>query len=155
MTEAQRQTEKSIPVIVHRVVAAGVGEVFAYLTNPERMMEWMTPYPGDVRCVAHAEARAGGTFRLSMTSPDNKVCEISGEYVSVDPRRLVFTWTGPPTHYANTLVTVELEEIDTDRTKLTLTHERLPASELREPHAAGWNTMLEHLDLCLPWPTAC
>jgi hypothetical protein len=56
----------------------------------------------------------------------------------------VFTWFGPPTQNANTLVTLELKALQTG-TELTLTHEKLPTAEVRQSHTTGWANMFDHL----------
>jgi uncharacterized protein YndB with AHSA1/START domain len=102
------------------------------------------PLSGAVNCKASSDVRRGGAFSLVMSSGDSN-CEISGTYVEVErPRRLVFTWIGPPTSNVNTLVTVELNPRD-GGTELVLTHERLPTPEVREGHTIGWGNMLNHL----------
>jgi len=63
----------------------------------------------------------------------------------MSPRKLVFTWSGPPTSRVDTLVTVELAPIE-NTTELTLTHEKLPTAELRDGHGIGWANMLDHLE---------
>jgi uncharacterized protein YndB with AHSA1/START domain len=91
------------------------------------------------------DIRVGGRFKLEMQS-DQSGCEIEGTYVAIDPpRKLVFTWSGPPTGQADTLVTVELAPIE-NATELTLTHEKLPTAELRDGHGIGWANMLDHLE---------
>jgi len=104
----------------------------------------MTPYPGQVKCIAEADVRVGGAFKLSMQSGES-TCEIEGNYVAIEPPHLlVFTWCGGPTQNANTLVTLELRSANAG-TELTLTHQRLPTPELRADHGIGWANMFEHL----------
>ena len=119
--------------------------VFDLWTRPEFMVRWMSPYPGNVRCTAEADLRIGGTYKLAMRG-DFSACEITGTYVAIEPpRRLVFTWLGPPTGEVETLVTLELRELE-GATELVMTHEELPTNEIRDGHRAGWTNMLDHLD---------
>ena len=136
----------SVPTVqVRRVVKARPERVFELWTDPRFMVRWMSPYPGNVACRAEADVRVGGTFRLVMSS-DTSICEIEGKYLAVEaPRKLVFTWSGPPTGNADTLVTVELLP-HKNGTELTLTHEKLPTDEIRAGHATGWSNMLDHLE---------
>ena len=141
---ATRSDAAAATITVRRVVAAPVEEIFEYLTQPELMAQWMSPYPGEVQCEARSNFRVGGSFSLSMRSGE-KACEITGEYVKVEPpHRLVFTWSGPPTNNASTLVSVELRPL-AGKTEFTLVHEKLPTPEVREGHVGGWNTMFDHL----------
>jgi len=65
--------------------------------------------------------------------------------VLVDPpRKLVFTWMGPLTNQATTLVTLDLTPVG-DETDLVLTHERLPTQAMHEGHTRGWGIILDHL----------
>lgn len=144
-TVTAMRSESTVPTVtIKRVMPGAAQKIFNLWTRPELMARWMTPYPGNVDCVAEADVRVGGAFKLSMRS-DASTCEIAGEYVAVDPpRRLVFTWRGGPTQNADTLVTVELAPSGAG-TELTLTHERLPTPELRAAHATGWANMFDHL----------
>ena len=135
---------RAATVTIRRVLPATAPEVFEFWTRPELLMQWMSPYAGEVQSEVEADPRVGGRFRLCMHGPE-KECEITGEYVEVDPpRRLAFTWSGPPTNNHMTLVTVELRPLR-DTTELTLTHERLPTSQIREGHVAGWANVFDHL----------
>jgi uncharacterized protein YndB with AHSA1/START domain len=98
------------PVVqIRRRVKARAEQIFDLWTQPDLMVRWMSPYPGAVDCKANCDLRPGGAFSLVMSSEESKR-EVSGIYVEVDrPRKLVFTWTGPLTNNANTLVTVELD----------------------------------------------
>jgi uncharacterized protein YndB with AHSA1/START domain len=131
-------------VHVRRRVRAEAEQIFDLWTKPDLMVRWMSPFPGTVDCKASSDLRPGGAFSLVMSSEESS-CEISGTYVQVDrPRKLVFTWIGPPTNNVNTLVTVELNPRG-DETDLVLTQERLPTPEIREGHMMGWGNMLDHL----------
>ena len=129
---------------VRRLISGSPEAVFDLWTLPSLMVKWMSPYPGEVQCVATADVRVGGTFHLAMQAGESR-CEITGTYLEVQrPSRLVFTWTGPPTASAMTRVTVELRAIR-GATEVTITHEQLPSDDVRSGHARGWDNMLEHL----------
>jgi uncharacterized protein YndB with AHSA1/START domain len=133
------------PIVqVRRRVKAGAEEIFDLWTKPDLMVRWMSPFPGTVDCKASCDLRPGGAFSLAMTSKEARR-DVSGTYVQIDrPRKLVFTWTGPLTNHANTLVTVELTPHG-DETELVLTHERLPTLSIVEGHMRGWGNILDHL----------
>lgn len=131
-------------VQIRRRVRASAEEIFDLWTKPDLMVRWMSPYPGAVDCKASCDLRAGGAFRLVMSS-EGSSREVSGIYVQIDrPRKLVFTWTGPLTNNVNTLVTVELTPRG-DETDLVLTHQRLPTQAIVEGHTKGWGNILDHL----------
>ena len=133
------------PIVqVRRRVKAGAEQIFDLWTKPDLMVRWMSPFPGAVDCKASSDLRPGGTFSLVMSSRDS-IREVSGAYVQIDrPHKLVFTWEGPLTNNANTLVTVELIPRG-DETELVLTHERLPTQAIHEGHTRGWGNILDHL----------
>jgi uncharacterized protein YndB with AHSA1/START domain len=123
-------------------------ELFDLWTRPELMVQWMSPYTGEVHCTAAADVRVGGAFSLVMHARESR-CEIEGTYLEVQrPVRLVFSWIGPPTAGATTRVTVELRAL-AGGTELTLTHEQLPTDEVRSGHAEGWDNMFGHLLMAL------
>ncbi|WP_266168543.1 SRPBCC family protein [Dyella subtropica] len=131
-------------VQVRRRLKAGAGQIFDLWTQPDLMVRWLSPFPGEVHCKASCDLRPGGTFSLAMSSGESSR-DVSGTYVLVDrPHKLVFTWMGPLTNHVDTLVTVELHPYG-DETELVLTHERLPTSAIIEGHTKGWGNILDHL----------
>jgi uncharacterized protein YndB with AHSA1/START domain len=133
-------------VTIKRLIASSPEKIFDLWTQPAKMARWMSPYPGPVQCIASADVRVGGAFKLSMASAASQ-CDIEGIYVEVQrPNSLIFTWSGPSTQDANTLVTLELKAVK-GGTELVLTHEKLPTPEIRQGHIVGWANMFEHLDI--------
>jgi uncharacterized protein YndB with AHSA1/START domain len=127
--------------IAHEVrIAAPPATVFAYFTDPVRMVRWM----GDQ---ATLDPRPGGVCRIGM-SREVGAAAISGEYVEVVPfSRVVFTWGWEPelfgTPVASTRVEVDLVD-DGDGTLVRLAHGRL-SDAAAEFHTAGWNHYLGRL----------
>src|SRR5919107_6437406 len=63
-------------------IAAPPEIVFAYFTDPTRIVDWMG-------IAAVLDPRPGGTFRVEANGRD----VVLGEYLEVaPPRRVVFTW---------------------------------------------------------------
>lgn len=125
------------PVRKEVFIAAPPEHVFAYLTETERMLEWMG-------VSVELDARPGGIFRADI----NGRMIARGEYVEVVPHsRVVFTWgwegselgMGPGT----TRVEITLEEQD-GGTLLRLEHHDL-AGEIREQHGYNWEYFLGRL----------
>ena len=119
-------------------IAAPPEVVFAYFTDPGRMVEWMG-------VSALLDPRPGGALRIDANGRDVVV----GEYLELDPpRRLVFTWgfdgDGRATGAGSSRVEVVLEPEGGDGTRLTLSHHDLPPSA-RPSHAQGWEHYLERL----------
>jgi uncharacterized protein YndB with AHSA1/START domain len=116
--------------------------VFAYLTTPERFVEWMG-------IGAELNPTPGGEFRLNVDGEHFA----SGRYLEVEPPfRLVMTWgwegssdMGPGS------TTVEITLVpDGAGTLLRLRHSDLPSPEQRADHLAGWTRYLETLAGKLP-----
>jgi uncharacterized protein YndB with AHSA1/START domain len=119
-------------------IAAPPEVVFAYFTDPGRMVEWMG-------VGALLDPRPGGALRIDANGRDVVV----GEFVELEPpRRLVFTWgfdgDGRATGAGSSRVEVVLEPEGGDGTRLTLSHHDLPPAA-RPSHAQGWEHYLERL----------
>ena len=119
--------------------------VFAYFTDPARMVEWF----GES---AILDPRPGGVYRVKVTPTDTAV----GSYVEVDPpSRVVFRfgWEGgelvPP---GTSTVEVVLTE-DGDATIVRLTHRDLPVASV-DKHGEGWAHYLDQLVLTLTRPVS-
>jgi len=94
--------------------------------------------------------RAGGGWHRRMRVPDGSVVTKWGAYHEVtSPERLVFTYN---TEYADgridpeTLVTVTLEDLGQNRTRLTLRHERFWSESASIGHTGGWTGALNRLE---------
>ena len=156
-------TPAETSAIEHEIrVAARPETVFAYFTDPARMVQWMG-------AEATLDPRVGGVFRVAF-QPSERVLEMGtpeeraelgevppvepnaalGEFVEVDPpHRIVFTWgwenelfETPP---QSTSVEVSFTS-DGDETIVRLVHRRLPAVAVPF-HRAGWQHYLARLAL--------
>lgn len=108
-----------------------VEEVWAALTEPETLAQWLAP--GTI------ELKAGGAAKLEFV--DSGIV-IDSQVTAVDPPRLLeYSWSGPGEPARP--VTWTLEPIGAV-TGLTLTL-RLPATEDVARSAAGWAAHLEML----------
>jgi uncharacterized protein YndB with AHSA1/START domain len=131
-----------------RVYNASRERVFAAWTDPEKAARWWLPQ--DCTLVSFKmDVREGGAWHRRLRVPDGSVIAKWGEYREiVSPERLVFTYNS---EYADgtvdpeTLVTVTLEDLGSNRTRLTLRHERFWSEAARISHTGGWNGSLERL----------
>jgi uncharacterized protein YndB with AHSA1/START domain len=122
-----------------RRVAASPETIFAYFTDPAKMVEWMGTE-------ATLDPRPGGVCRINPSGH----AVMSGEFVEVDPpRRIVFTWgfelelfATPP---QSTVVEVSLTP-DGEETVVRLAHRRLKRDAVPF-HQAGWEHYLPRLAL--------
>lgn len=119
--------------------------VFELWMDPESVKVWMCPAPEIRISDLQWPAEVGAAYRIVMDLGDHEVA-FSGKYVEITPpRRFSFTWSSTRTDEVETLVTVELQEVD-DGTSLQLTHERLPTPEAVEAHLGGWVNILARLE---------
>lgn len=146
-------------VYVSRFLPASPEKVFQAWTDAARLNEWFGP-PGYKANAVTMDVRTGGEYEIVMQPPasdgePSTPNTITGRYREVSPPRLlVFTWawkdaSGTPMDGVESLVTIEFSEAP-GGTDVRITHERLPAPELREAHRAGWTATLERLEALLP-----
>ena len=127
-------------LVVHREahVPAPPAAVFAFLTDPEKILRWMgteaqiEPHTGGLYLVNVTGARfARGSFR---------------EVVPVHRLAYSFGWDGsevaPP---GSSLVEIDLLDEQPEGTLLRLTHTGLPNAEQCAGHAEGWAHYLDRL----------
>jgi uncharacterized protein YndB with AHSA1/START domain len=102
------------------VINAPVVKIYSPLITPEQLPQW---FPN----IVTIEPKIGGkiSFRfLKESTQEDKDHEIVDEIVSFIPNKeLSYTWnfTTKPEYNKNTIVT-KLEQLDKDKTKLTLIH---------------------------------
>jgi uncharacterized protein YndB with AHSA1/START domain len=111
--------------------------VFAHLVTPEAMVAWIGDH-------ATLDPSPGGTFAIDIGGTP-----VRGEYVEVDPPRLVVVTWGVAGHpklpAGSSRVEFRLTALDGGaRTHLDLLHSGLPADEV-PAHAQGWADCLTRL----------
>jgi uncharacterized protein YndB with AHSA1/START domain len=93
-------------------------------------------------------SRPGGTFRMSMRSPEGGDHRVRGVYHEIkEGERLVYTWAwvdedGNPGH--ETLITVTFAD-EGDKTRLTLHQAFFESVTARDAHQGGWTSALDCL----------
>jgi uncharacterized protein YndB with AHSA1/START domain len=157
-------TPHETDAIEHEVrVAARPETVFAYFTDPARMVRWMgaeatlDPRPGGICRIAFQPSQQRIEFLGASyfgRGPDSERFELNGpgvmtgKFVEVDPpRRIILTWgwelemlAVPP---QSTVVEVTFTR-DGEDTIVRVAHRRLPAEAVAF-HRAGWEHYLERL----------
>jgi len=121
----------------HIRIEASPETVFAFLTDPAKMVRWMGTE-------ATLDPRPGGAYHVNITGRER----VRGRVVEVVPdSRLVFTWGWEDGMFpvAPGASTVEISlEPDGDGTLLRLTHRDLP-QDMRRFHGFGWQHALGRL----------
>jgi uncharacterized protein YndB with AHSA1/START domain len=115
-----------------RRIARPMEKVWAALTLPERIADWLT--------AAALDLRVGGRFKLRFDEPE--ASEFEGRIVELDPPRLI-AWTWPHEKHPDSVVRWELFPED-GGCRLVMTQTHLFPPLLTEV-AGGWHTLLEGL----------
>lgn len=123
-------------------IAAQPDHVFRALVEPQQVLRWWGQ-AGVYFCTEFvADLRPGGSWRSSGVGPDGGRFEITGEYIQIDPPRLlVHSWIASWTGNARTTVRWELEPKD-GGTVLRLLHSGLAAYPGIGDSYRGWPRML-------------
>lgn len=130
-------------VLVHEIhIAAPPERVFQALTDPRQVPQWWGQQ-GTYRCTEFsADLRPGGKWRNSGVRPDGSAFEAKGEYLEVDPPRLlVHTWIASWTGDVQTTVRWELVPSG-EGTLLKLRHSGLAAHPEIAQNYRGWPFIL-------------
>lgn len=119
--------------VVHREthVAAPQATVFAFLTDPEKILRWMGSD-------ATTELHPGGLYLLKGVAGRQTARGAFREVIPVHRLAYSFGWddndTVPP---GSSLIEVDLIE-QNGGTLVRMTHSGLPSAEARDNHAKGW-----------------
>lgn len=137
-----RRTGQTFELVFERRLTKAIETVWAALTVPERIADWLAK--------ADVELRVGGRFELFWDTHDYRM---KGVITALEPPRLL-AWTWPADSHPDSLVRWELEP-DGDGCRLRLIQSGLAALDLRDV-AGGWHTHLECLrgavdGVATPW----
>jgi len=132
-----RRTDDGYDLIFERRLSQPIETVWAALTVPERISEWLLTK-------TEVDLRVGGRFALEWV---DEAYSMEGVITELDPPRLI-AWTWPHAQHPNSVVRWELAA-EASGCRLVLTQ-----TDMRPPHlisvSAGWHAYLE----CLPGAAA-
>jgi uncharacterized protein YndB with AHSA1/START domain len=140
------ETPSATRTVEHEIrIEARQETVFAFFTDPARMLLWMGTE-------ATLDPRPGGVFHVNFVRDIGQVAA-RGEFVEVVPySRIVFTWGWERDVFSlsptSTRVEVSLVPDGVD-TVVRLVHSELP-DEAVEVHQAGWENYLKRLAVAAP-----
>ena len=135
------------PVVVVRKVTASPDRVFKAWTDPKALVEWFVTAQNQQVAEANMDLQEGGTYKITITDPEDKFVAF-GVFQRIDPPRLLeFTWQWEESSIEKgvSLVTIELKPLD-DGTELTLTHAKLESAKSVQAHTLGWTSILGRLE---------
>lgn len=141
-------------VKITKTLNAPIEKVWDAWTNPKSIRGWLSP-EGMTNPEVEADLLVGGKYRIVMQGhnmPDpnhNRKIAVGGEYLEIEkPNKLVFTWLweGSPKETHTTIVTVLMQKIDKNKTKLTLIHTGFADDDMQNEHNTGWTSTFSKLE---------
>ena len=148
MTEMTERTQEA-QFTITRVFDAPRELVWRAWTQSADAAEWWHPRGIEIKEGSVAiDVRPGGRYAYTMVNPaDGAEYPTVGVYREVDPpKRLVFTWASPgdPDDTAP-LITVDLRELDGDRTEMLFHLKGIAAEPGDENVYDGWDSAFDLL----------
>lgn len=138
-----------IPTVrLERFFKVSVERLYSLMTTPHYMEQWFSPSDDYNVTVRAHEFREGGAYSLAYRSPEGDENIVKGTFASIKPEwEVAFTWTWeePDPHAGILTLVTWLFEPAEGGCRLIVTHEKLPDSEARERHSAGWTGTLDRL----------
>lgn len=131
---------------LHRVVRTAPEKVYRAFLDADAMPKWLPPY-GFTAKVHHADAKVGGTFRMSFTNfTTGHSHAFGGSYLELVPNeRIRYTDKfEDPNLPGEMTVTVELKKVSCG-TELHIEQAGVPAIIPAEMCYLGWQESLEQL----------
>ncbi len=159
--EHKKNFDNAPLVEVTRTFSSPVSRLWDAWSKEEQVQQWWGP-EGFSSANAKIDFRVGGKYLFSMKSPTGQVNWSTGTYEKIIPQQLIVCSdqfadqngqpitpkeAGMPGEWSDSeisFITIEFEEIGTDRTKMTLTHEGIPLS-VHDDCVAGWDTTIDKL----------
>jgi uncharacterized protein YndB with AHSA1/START domain len=143
-TIAISPNQDAIQAEVH--IAAPPERVFQALTDPRQLLQWWGQKGMYHSTSWTADVRPGGQWRCDGASDaDGSPYHVSGEYVEVDPPRLVsYTWIASFSGMLKTLVRWDLEAAS-GGTRVRLQHSGFAGApaQAAQGHYQGWQRVIE------------
>ena len=147
-TQAKQVIDDDRVLVITRTFDAPRAVVWQAWIDFNHAKHWMGP-PGHPMKSMESELRVGGKWRNVMRY-EGKELPQSGVYREIkEPEVLSFTFaweTDDRMRGVETLVTVTLEELAPDQTRMTFQQGVFPTTQTRDGHRAGWNRALDAFD---------
>ncbi|MGB0494748.1 MAG: SRPBCC family protein [Kangiellaceae bacterium] len=132
-------------VDVSKVINAPIKHVFEAWLDAKLLSQFMMPMPGMPNPRTECDPQVGGEFAIFMMVGEEEIPH-TGKYLEINrPNQIVFTWNSPFSTDGS-LVTINLKEIDKNKTSVELTHTKFPNEESRSNHEGGWGNILLELN---------
>ncbi|MFF5184144.1 SRPBCC domain-containing protein [Streptomyces sp. NPDC000345] len=133
-------SDAGLVLILRCELPAASPDVFRALTEPPELARWWGPDGFTIPAV-ESDLRPGGAYRIDMQPPEGALFRLAGEFLDVDPPRLLrytFRWEEPDPEDRETVVTLELRDLGTGAAELVLTQGHFATERRRALHEEGW-----------------
>src|SRR5688500_6537110 len=144
----QPQKERIMPstIRLHRVLRATPERVYRAFLDPDAMVKWLPPY-GFTGKVDHADAKIGGTYKMSFTNfTTGNTHSFGGRYLEMKPSDLIrYTdKSDDPNLPGEMQTTVTLKKVSCG-TELSVVQAGVPDVIPAEACYLGWQESLAQL----------
>lgn len=138
-------TMNELELTINRRFAASRERVFNAWLQPRTLAKFMKPTDLEhLDAVVENDPVKGGRFSILMKMEEKDIPH-EGTYLEIDPHsRLQFTWESANS-LDDSVVTIDLVEVDGNTTDLTLHQVKFKSESLRDGHIMGWTRMLDVL----------
>jgi uncharacterized protein YndB with AHSA1/START domain len=127
----------------HRILRATLERVYRAFLDPDAMVKWLPPN-GFTGKVHHADARVGGTYKMSFTNfTSGKSHVFGGEYLELVPHERI-RWTDrfdDPNLPGTMQVTVALKKVSVG-TEVRIVQQGIPDVVPPDACVLGWQESL-------------
>lgn len=136
-------------VVVERTFQAPPAAVFAAWVDPVIAAKWLFRTPEATVVRAETDPQDGGEFLFVEDREDERIMHV-GEYLTVDPPRLLAFVFSLDQFRTTNQVEVRFDEAPSGGTRLTLTHKLdIQWAAFADRTAQGWAMMLDGLERVL------
>jgi uncharacterized protein YndB with AHSA1/START domain len=138
-----------LELTISRKIAASREKVFNAWLSPEMLARFMrTPSGSTDVSKVKTDPVKGGRFSIVMVTAEREIPH-AGTYLDIDPySHLAFTWESPYS-LDDSVVTIDLAEVDPGTTEITLRQVKFKSEEARQGHTSGWSAILDSLEQTL------
>ena len=136
-------TNNTNTVRLHRVLRAKPERVYRAFLDPDAMVKWVPPN-GFTGKVHHADAKVGGTYKMSFTNfSTGKSHAFGGKYLELKPHERIRydDKFDDPNLPGEMITTITLKQVFCG-TELNITQEGIPAAIPAEACYLGWQESL-------------
>ncbi|HET7027081.1 MAG TPA: SRPBCC domain-containing protein [Candidatus Limnocylindrales bacterium] len=127
--------------VVERTLDAPPDEVWAALTEPDRLAAWFWPWQPRIAFVP----TPGAAYSFEADHPTSGPLAVDGRVLAADrPGRLAFTWRWTDEPGPTTEVDIRLGDLGGD-TQIVVRHRRVDLESTADDYRRAWTDLLDRL----------